>query len=212
VVFYDAAKAKYAIKSFTTRRTDPQEFPAGMAMLDRDNILGVTYASGTIRFYSLAGGIDNIKELMSWAVPGQSNLRRLGAAFNSAQAKYYLLMDTRLYHGTYGSWATHVGSVSWDYNSSDEESIALTYLGNNTFAALLLGSNESDDKFKYTIFTVDDAGDATVDANAKNVELTMTNPAESGTQIGPNFICAAPRRLETALTSKYYCWTSAVAN
>jgi FG-GAP-like repeat len=223
VLFYDQKKDKYALRNFDA----DGGFPTGMAILDRDNILAVTHAKGTVHFFSFAGGIDNIAELASWTVPDQSDLRTIGAAFNSAQGKYYLLMNGKLYRGKYGAWEK-VGSFYWDYDSSDEESIALTYLGNNTFAAFLPYSNKDYDKFQYTIFTVDAAGSPTV--VSRDQEVTLKNPAEdgeTGAAMGPNFrwsatvnfdgstfrMCTSPRRLDGIfISARFYCWKSTVAN
>lgn len=196
-------------------------FPGGMAVLDRDNILVVTYKSATIRFFDYSRGLGGIRELTPWVDPdNNTSLKRVGAAYNTDERVYYLLLSRMLWRGRYGKWEK-VGEVDWD-SSAGKESIALLYLGWNTFAAFAPGSGDNSDKFQYTIFKVNAKNDFTY--ISQNVELTMKNPGYTGDGFGANFrwgtsihtnfsrntfrMCAAPRR--QVAFGDFYCWTSPV--
>ena len=218
IITWDQSQDKYVATTFDAEGN----WPASMAMMD-DKILAVSYVGSKIRFFDFSAGVGSIKELTPWSDPaGNVEMKQISVARNTDQGVYYMLVHTKLWRGRYGKWEP-VGEVDFDY-SAGREMNSLIYLGYNTFAVFVPGAGQGDnDKFAYTIFSVDGFGKPTVKSGSQNVSVTLKNPGGTGNDISPNFrfagavnyngntfrLCASPRRLDGV--AKFYCWTSPVS-
>lgn len=198
------------------------------------DILAYTGRQPWVRFMRIAPNYK-LTELPAYTATDGANFILVGLGVDHDRKKFVMLTKNGsgkvdVHEGTPGNWTlrtTLIGDFATWWNTGDEESRPLVYMGNGTFAAFVPKPGDDVFEFSYRILEVPAAGVVNY-REPSTISLKHNEPA--GAELDPfkgyaSFrwagdvqfngttleMCASPRELNNAYNGNYSCWRATFA-